>query len=230
MTIVYSVLLMAILGVGAGVFLAFASAKFAVKEDPRVKLIEAALPGVNCGACGFPGCPAFAKAIAEGKAVLDGCLPGKRSGVPEKLKVIMDSETEKLVALYEEAGEDPQKALAKLLESSGKEIKQASPKPVRPSQEEIDTYKGKLRDDKRATLIYSVLPNINCGICGSPGCAAFALKVATKEEQAEKCVPGKRQNVPDRVAKIMSLKDEEVSKVLEETSGDTAEIKKKFEV
>ena len=161
MTIVYSVLLMAILGVGAGVFLAFASAKFAVKEDPRVKLIEAALPGVNCGACGFPGCPAFAKAMAEGKATLDGCLPGRRSGVPEKLKVIMDSETEKLVALYEEAGEDPQKALAKLLESSGKEIKQAPQKPVRPSQEEIDTYKEKLRDDKRATLIYSVLPNIN---------------------------------------------------------------------
>ncbi|MDK2944513.1 MAG: H+/Na+-translocating ferredoxin:NAD+ oxidoreductase subunit, partial [Mesotoga sp.] len=79
MTIVYSVLFMSLLGVGAGIFLAFASAKFAVKKDPRIALIEASLPGANCGACGFPGCAAFAKAVAEGKASIEGCIPGKRS-------------------------------------------------------------------------------------------------------------------------------------------------------
>lgn len=228
MTIMYSILVMALLGVGAGVFLAFASAKFAVKEDPKVKLIEAALPGINCGACGFPGCSAFAKAIAQGKAPLDGCIPGRRSGVPEKLKVIMDSEADKLISLYEEAGEDSQKALEKLLEASGKTVK-ASPKPSRPSPDEIESYKEKLKENKRARLIYSVLPNINCGICGSPGCAAFALDLASGKQTAEKCVPGKRQNVAEKVAKIMALSDEEVDKVIEETGGAADQIKKKFE-
>jgi len=229
MTVVYSVLFMAILGIGAGVFLAFASAKFAVKSDPRITLIEAALPGVNCGACGFPGCSAFAKAIAEAKAPLDGCIPGKRSGVPEKLKVIMDTDAERLTALYEESGEDPEKALEKLLSSSGTEVKAAPPKPKRPTQEEIDSYKGKLKENSRAAVVFAILPNINCGICGSPGCAAFAIKVANKEENADKCVPGKRQNVPEKVEKIMALSQSEIQKIIEDTSGEPAEIKKKFE-
>lgn len=229
MTVVYSVLFMAILGIGAGVFLAFASAKFAVKKDPRITLIEASLPGVNCGACGFPGCSAFAKAIAEGKAPLDGCVPGKRSGVPEKLKLIMETDVDKLTALFEETEEDAEKTLEKLIATSGREVKAAPPKPKRPTQEEIESYRDKLKENPRATVVFAVLPNINCGVCGSPGCAAFALKVAGKEENADKCVPGKRQNVPEKVAKIMELSQSEIQKIIEDTSGEPAEIKKKFE-
>jgi electron transport complex protein RnfB len=78
-------------------------------------------------------------------------------------------------------------------------------------------------------VVFAILPNINCGICGSPGCAAFAIKVANKEENADKCVPGKRQNVPEKVAKIMALSQSEIQKIIEDTSGEPAEIKKKFE-
>lgn len=230
MTIVYSVLLMAILGIGAGVFLAYASAKFAVKEDPRIKLIEAALPGVNCGACGFPGCPAFAKAIASGSAPLDGCLPGKRSGVPEKIKTIVETDPEKLILFFEESGEDAQKALEKLMEASGAKPKPAPAKPTRPTQEEIDAFKAKLKDNNRAMIVYSILPNINCGICGAPGCAAFALKIAAKEDSPDKCIPGKRQNTPQKVEKILALGDSEIEKILAEAAGDVAEIKKRLEV
>lgn len=45
-----------------------------VVEDPRTDVVEEMLPHTNCGACGFPGCRAFAEALIAGKA-----LPGKCS-------------------------------------------------------------------------------------------------------------------------------------------------------
>jgi Na+-translocating ferredoxin:NAD+ oxidoreductase subunit B len=38
--------------------------------------IKAILPNVNCGACGFSDCTAFAKAVLEGNAEPNGCIPG----------------------------------------------------------------------------------------------------------------------------------------------------------
>ena len=63
MTIVYSVILMGVLGLSFGIFLAFSAKKFEVKEDPRVKMIVEILPGANCGACGYAGCEAYARAV-----------------------------------------------------------------------------------------------------------------------------------------------------------------------
>lgn len=62
----------ALLGLG----LSYASRIFAVKIDERVSLIREALPGANCGGCGFPGCDGLAGAIAEGKADVNGCTVG----------------------------------------------------------------------------------------------------------------------------------------------------------
>jgi RnfABCDGE-type electron transport complex B subunit len=64
------------LGLVAGAALAFASEKFAVEVDPRVEELDAALPGVNCGACGHPSCAGGAKAIAEGNAPANLCVAG----------------------------------------------------------------------------------------------------------------------------------------------------------
>ncbi len=54
--------------------LVVANAKLTVVEDPRIEAVEQMLPGTNCGACGHPGCHAFAMALVAGKA-----LPGKCS-------------------------------------------------------------------------------------------------------------------------------------------------------
>lgn len=59
---------------GAG--LAFASQKFAVEIDPKALAIRDALPGANCGGCGFPGCDGFANAVADGRAPVNGCPVG----------------------------------------------------------------------------------------------------------------------------------------------------------
>jgi len=56
--------------------LVLADRKLRVAEDPRITLLEEALPGVNCGACGYPGCRGFAEALVKGEASADGCAPG----------------------------------------------------------------------------------------------------------------------------------------------------------
>ncbi len=47
-----------------------------MEVDARVEAIREALPGANCGACGFVGCDAFAAAVANGEAPPNGCIPG----------------------------------------------------------------------------------------------------------------------------------------------------------
>jgi len=51
-----------------GVVLALANRWLTVEEDPRIEMIEGRLPGSNCGACGQPGCRAFAEALIRGEA------------------------------------------------------------------------------------------------------------------------------------------------------------------
>jgi Na+-translocating ferredoxin:NAD+ oxidoreductase RNF subunit RnfB len=53
--------------------LLLASRQLRVAEDPRLATVEAALPGVNCGACGQPSCQAFAEALLAGTAVPAAC-------------------------------------------------------------------------------------------------------------------------------------------------------------
>ena len=56
--------------------LAWASKVFYVYVDPKVTAVEDALPGANCGGCGYPGCAAAAVAIVEGQAPANCCVGG----------------------------------------------------------------------------------------------------------------------------------------------------------
>ncbi|MCI6702956.1 MAG: Fe-S cluster domain-containing protein [Prevotellaceae bacterium] len=58
----------------AALVLYVCSKKFAVEEDPRLGLVTEALPGANCGGCGFPGCGGLADALV--KAADAGSLEG----------------------------------------------------------------------------------------------------------------------------------------------------------
>jgi RnfABCDGE-type electron transport complex B subunit len=46
-----------------GIVLALAYRFLRVPEDPRLEVVEDLLPGNNCGACGEPGCAAFAQRV-----------------------------------------------------------------------------------------------------------------------------------------------------------------------
>ncbi len=75
-SIVFAGLSLGGMGLVFGAGLAFASQKFAVEVDPRAIRILDALPGANCGGCGFPGCAGFANAVVEGNAPVNGCPVG----------------------------------------------------------------------------------------------------------------------------------------------------------
>jgi len=118
MTVIIStIILLGVMGFGFGIFLAFAAKKFEVKEDVRTIAVQASLPGINCGACGFPGCSGFAKAYIENRAKNDGCLPGRKSGVPQKLEKISKLTDDQLQKLFEEAEGDIEKTVRKIMEN-----------------------------------------------------------------------------------------------------------------
>lgn len=68
--------IMGCLGLIIGVGLAAASRLFYVYVDPLILEVESALPGANCGGCGYPGCSANAEAIVAGKSSPNSCVAG----------------------------------------------------------------------------------------------------------------------------------------------------------
>lgn len=74
--IIAATLLVAAVGLFIGVFLGVAGKKFAVETDEREVKVREALPGNNCGGCGYPGCDGLAAAIAKGEAPVNGCPVG----------------------------------------------------------------------------------------------------------------------------------------------------------
>jgi formate dehydrogenase beta subunit len=70
------VVLMGALGTAVGIGLALASKIFYVWVDPRIEAVEDALPGANCGGCGYPGCSANAAAIVSGESSASSCVAG----------------------------------------------------------------------------------------------------------------------------------------------------------
>ena len=79
MIYVYAALSMGILGLVFGLALGGAAKVFEVKTDHRIEEIVNVLPGANCGACGYPGCNAFATAVVEGRAKGNACVVGGAS-------------------------------------------------------------------------------------------------------------------------------------------------------
>ena len=64
-TVVYTIVTLAVIGAAAAVILYLVAQKFKVYEDPRIDEVDEALPGANCGGCGFAGCRAFAEACVK---------------------------------------------------------------------------------------------------------------------------------------------------------------------
>jgi len=90
--IVYSVVSLGGLALVFGFFLTVASKKFYVKVDPKIEQISEILPNANCGACGYPGCDNFAKAVVEGKAPANGCVVGGQE-TADKISEILGIES-----------------------------------------------------------------------------------------------------------------------------------------
>ena len=77
-----------VVGLIVGLLLVTAAEKFKIETDEKEAAIRAALPGNNCGGCGFPGCDGLAAAIAKGEAPVDACPVGG-AAVGEKISKIL---------------------------------------------------------------------------------------------------------------------------------------------
>lgn len=71
--ILQAVLILGGVGLVFGVFIAFANKRLWVWEDPRVDVVAQMLPNANCGACGLPGCRAFAEQAVAGAVAPAQC-------------------------------------------------------------------------------------------------------------------------------------------------------------
>lgn len=63
-------------GLVIGILLGIAGKFLSVKVDEKLEKVRDALPGNNCGGCGFPGCDGLAAAICAGEAPASGCPVG----------------------------------------------------------------------------------------------------------------------------------------------------------
>ncbi len=81
------------LGVLLVLMLILANRVFLVQPNPLEAKVRSVLPGANCGGCSYPGCDAYAAAVARGDAPPDACPVGGAS-VAEKIGKIMGVEVE----------------------------------------------------------------------------------------------------------------------------------------
>lgn len=86
--IIFAAAVLGGIGLLTGLFLGIASETLKPETDHLEGLVLEALPGINCGRCGYAGCNALAQAIVSGNAGMNGCpVGGKKSA--EKIREIM---------------------------------------------------------------------------------------------------------------------------------------------
>lgn len=111
MEILYAVLIISAIGLVFGIILSVASKFLAVPVDERQEKIREALPGANCGACGFSGCDGYAKAINDGTAEPNLCTAGGEATAKALSEILgADIKTEKKVA-FVKCNHGPDKAV-----------------------------------------------------------------------------------------------------------------------
>jgi electron transport complex protein RnfB len=91
---------------GLGLFfaavLALAYRFLRVEEDPRLEVLEELLPGNNCGACGQPGCAAFAEKLLGAELAPGKCTvadSGALEDIASLLGVGVDAEEKRIARL-----------------------------------------------------------------------------------------------------------------------------------
>lgn len=98
---------------GVGLFfaalIALTNRKFRVWEDPRIDTVVGLLPGANCGACGLPGCRAFAEAVVGGSISPATCTvssPDARQDIASYLGVEVGEAVTRVARLLCAGGRD----------------------------------------------------------------------------------------------------------------------------
>ncbi len=113
MNVLIATLALGLLGLAFAALLAMFYRRFAVHVDPKQEAVTAALPGSNCGACGFPGCQGLAEALIGQKAEVTGCVAGgsaTAAKLAELMGVAVDLQADKVALVACRAGRDQAKS------------------------------------------------------------------------------------------------------------------------
>lgn len=104
--IIVAAVIVGCVGLLLGLFLGVSGEKLKVEVDEREEQVLAALPGNNCGGCGYAGCSALASAIAKGEAKVNQCPVGGDPVAKEIAEIMGETatESEKQVAFVACAG------------------------------------------------------------------------------------------------------------------------------
>ena len=76
-TVIWTVAILAVLGLLLALVLFWVARRFKVEEDPRIDEVEKVMPGANCGGCGFSGCRAFADSAVKAANLSTGKSAGR---------------------------------------------------------------------------------------------------------------------------------------------------------
>ncbi len=90
--VVLPAIIVAVIGLVAGIILTIAAKLMFVPVDERVAAIREVLPGANCGACGFAGCDDYANALGEDSDVLPTLCPVGGSAIATQIAGILGVE------------------------------------------------------------------------------------------------------------------------------------------
>ncbi|MBR4134497.1 MAG: RnfABCDGE type electron transport complex subunit B [Bacteroidales bacterium] len=91
-TIIWTIVIISVLGLLLALVLFFIAKKFKVEEDPRIDEVEKVMPGANCGGCGFAGCRAFADAAVKAPNLDSQFCPVGGNEVMKKVAAILGYE------------------------------------------------------------------------------------------------------------------------------------------
>ena len=87
-TMLTAAAVLAILAIAMACVLGWANRTFHVEVDPKIDAVTVALPGANCGGCGFVGCGEYAEAIVNAAADVSLCAPGGASCAQELAEIM----------------------------------------------------------------------------------------------------------------------------------------------
>ena len=91
-SVLYSAVLLASIGVVAAVILYVVSKKFYVYENPLIGDVDEILPAANCGGCGSPGCKAFAEKLVNTEDISELFCPVGGNDVMKQVAGILGKE------------------------------------------------------------------------------------------------------------------------------------------
>ena len=91
-SIIWTIAVLAGLGLILALLLYLLAKKFKVEEDSRIDEVEKVMPGANCGGCGFAGCRAFADSAVKAPNLDNHYCPVGGNDVMKQVAAILGYE------------------------------------------------------------------------------------------------------------------------------------------